>query len=222
MDIHKPKRWHGFREFLKEYLIIFVGVLTALAAEQGVEWLHWRHEVKEGRAALHREMAFDASYFRDRITVRPCLDRQLDKVQAALDSAAGGTQAALAFPLIGPGRLTVTSQWAVEQASQTLTHFPREEMSGLSLWYDQTTAMKTWIDQEEEAWAKLATLDSPHAFAPTDLALARQELQRARYLHLLMTINAQRQLDRAKALGVDPDGPQATYVQGRCEERTAR
>ena len=43
MDIHKPKPWHGWREFLKEYVIIVVGVLTALAAEQAVEWLHWRH-----------------------------------------------------------------------------------------------------------------------------------------------------------------------------------
>ncbi len=43
MDLHKPKPWHGLREFLKEYLIIVVGVLTALTAEAGVEWLHWRH-----------------------------------------------------------------------------------------------------------------------------------------------------------------------------------
>ncbi len=49
MDIHKPKPWHGFREFLKEYVIIVVGVLTALGAEQGVEWLHWRHEVEAER-----------------------------------------------------------------------------------------------------------------------------------------------------------------------------
>jgi hypothetical protein len=29
---HKPKPWHGWREFLKEYVIVVVGVLTALAA----------------------------------------------------------------------------------------------------------------------------------------------------------------------------------------------
>jgi hypothetical protein len=29
-------------EFIKEYSIIFIGVLTALAAEQAVEWLHWQ------------------------------------------------------------------------------------------------------------------------------------------------------------------------------------
>ena len=34
MDIHKPKPWHGLREFLKEYLIIVIGVLTALTFVQ--------------------------------------------------------------------------------------------------------------------------------------------------------------------------------------------
>jgi hypothetical protein len=43
MDIHKPKPWHGLREFLKEYVIIAVGVMTALGAEAVVENLHWRH-----------------------------------------------------------------------------------------------------------------------------------------------------------------------------------
>lgn len=216
MDIHKPKPWLGLREFLKEYLIIFVGVLTALAAEQGVEWLHWRHEVKEGREALHREMALDTGYLRDRMTVQACLDRELDRMEAVLNSAAGGKPAPATFPLIGPGRLTTTSQWGVEQASQTLIHFPREEMSKLGLWYGQATAMDAWIDREEEAWAKLAALNSPQALGPMDLALARQELQRARYLHRLMTRNAGRQLDRAAALGVTPDPPQAIYIHNQC------
>jgi len=35
VEVHKPKPWHGVREFLKEYVIIVVEVLTALAAEQG-------------------------------------------------------------------------------------------------------------------------------------------------------------------------------------------
>jgi hypothetical protein len=56
MDIHKPKPWHGVREFLKEYVIIVVGVLTALGAEQGAEWLHVQTEVREARAALRQDM----------------------------------------------------------------------------------------------------------------------------------------------------------------------
>ena len=42
MDIHKSKPWHSVREFFKEYLIIVVGVLTALGAEQVAEATHER------------------------------------------------------------------------------------------------------------------------------------------------------------------------------------
>ena len=38
VEIHKPPRnWRGF---LKEYAVIVIGVLTALAAQQAAEW--WR------------------------------------------------------------------------------------------------------------------------------------------------------------------------------------
>ena len=59
MDIHKPKSWHGVREFLKEYAIVVVGVLTALGAQQVVETLHVRADVREAREALHQEMRRD-------------------------------------------------------------------------------------------------------------------------------------------------------------------
>jgi hypothetical protein len=59
MDIHKPKPWHGVREFLKEYLIIVIGVLTALGGEAVVQGLHVQSEVREARAAIHAEMRAD-------------------------------------------------------------------------------------------------------------------------------------------------------------------
>ncbi len=60
MDLHKPKSWHGWREFLKEYAIIVVGVATALAAEQAVEWWHWKNQVTESRALIATEGAIAA------------------------------------------------------------------------------------------------------------------------------------------------------------------
>ncbi len=66
MDIHKPKPWHGVREFLKEYVIIVVGVLTALGAEQLVEHLRWEGAVEEARASIHQEIAFNGGFFAER------------------------------------------------------------------------------------------------------------------------------------------------------------
>lgn len=61
MDIHKPKPWHGWREFLKEYGIIVLGVLTALGAEQAVEAMRTRADVAEARDALRAEISQDAT-----------------------------------------------------------------------------------------------------------------------------------------------------------------
>ena len=57
MDIHKPKPWHGWREFLKEYAIIVVGVLTALGAEQIAERIHEAHTSAEARENIRAEIA---------------------------------------------------------------------------------------------------------------------------------------------------------------------
>jgi hypothetical protein len=63
MDIHKPKPWHGWREFGKELTTIVLGVLIALVAEQAVEWLHHRTEVAEARHALDAEVRYDLAAF---------------------------------------------------------------------------------------------------------------------------------------------------------------
>ena len=89
MDIHKAKPWHGLREFLKEYTIIVVGVLTALGAEQGVEWLHWAHKVEDGRAAIRSELAGIAFNGELRIAFMGCWERRISFLQDQLEAAHG-------------------------------------------------------------------------------------------------------------------------------------
>ena len=87
MDIHKPKPWHGWREFLKEYGIIVLGVLTALGAEQLVESAHWAHRVAETRTQLNVELATDANHGLQWLSNAPCLDAQLAALNDALAQA---------------------------------------------------------------------------------------------------------------------------------------
>jgi len=80
MEIHKPKPVHGWREFLKEYGIIVLGVLTALALEQAVEWLHWRHMVQEHRVALRKEVEGIYTSMLTRADLQDCVDARLSIV----------------------------------------------------------------------------------------------------------------------------------------------
>lgn len=209
MEIHhKTLPIQNWREFAKEVGIIVLGVLIALSAEQAVEALHWYNAVADGRDALHREIAFDAAYLRDRISVAPCIDKRLTLADSLIEAAAAGTRQPLrSFNTVGPGRLTLISEWRAEQASQTLTHFPRDEFSRLGAFYDQLESIQGWIEREEDVWAEFGTLNSAGPLAPADVAILRRDLQLARNYETLMLINAKRQVDRARQLGVEP-GPQ--------------
>ncbi|THD51713.1 hypothetical protein, partial [Phenylobacterium sp.] len=80
MDIHKPKPWHGRREFLKEVATIVLGVLIAIAAEQLVEQLHWVHAVHDEREALSSELKGNLEAVVFRRAQEVCIDRRLNEL----------------------------------------------------------------------------------------------------------------------------------------------
>ena len=219
MDIHKPKPFHSLREFLGEIVVVVLGILIAIALEQLVEHFRWQQAVDAGRQSLHREMAFDGAYFRDRLTIAPCVDRRLDHVSALIEQAAKtGRVDRVDINVLGPGRLTLRSEWEAERASQTLTHFPREELSKLGVWYDQLENIRDWTSEEQVAWAKLAVLrNGPMGLSPMDIALLRQEVGLARNLEQLTALNARRELDRAREFGVQPGPARQDYLRAYCE-----
>ena len=215
---HKPKPVHGWRDFLKEYAIIVLGVLTALTAEQVAERFRWQEAVRDGRESLHREMAFNDGYLRDRLLVEPCIDRNIDAMARMVEAASK----AGALPKTGqislfPGRRLETSEWENERASQSLTHFPRDELEVLGRYYAQIDGLKGWDDEEIRAWANLAVLDNgPKHLGEADIAQLRVSIETARRMEFLITLNAQRVLDWSKSLGVRPAPVRKDWVRTRC------
>src|SRR3954464_5568238 len=136
MDIHKPKPIHNWREFLKEVGIIVLGVSIALAAEQGVEWWHWRHEVAIARKAISAETATNISYGIRRMRFVPCLETRLDELSHIVDEASRtGT-----LPPVGElgdftNNIWNTGEWNSLMASQTASHFPQDELANYNYIY---------------------------------------------------------------------------------------
>ena len=162
MDIHKPKPWHGWREFLKEYVIIVVGVLTALGGEQGVEWLHWRHQVGAARHALAADYQRILNWSAEREAVTPCIARRLAAVTAILDKASADRR----LPPLGdlgvmPNRGWDVRSWESLVSSQTLAHIPHEDMltfSQINLFVNSRQPLR---DEEMRNWAILDGMAGP-------------------------------------------------------------
>jgi hypothetical protein len=158
MDIHKPKPWHGVREFLKEYAIIVIGVLTALGAEQAAEGLHGRHVIHEAEAAMRSELLDDdlpQAYVR--IAATPCMAGDLKRLTSALDARIPprdfGVLAKAYFP---PIRTWDEDAWKTAGASGAASRMDGARLLRWSLAYQQIPFLQVWATRENDALANLS------------------------------------------------------------------
>jgi hypothetical protein len=135
---HKPKPFHGLREFLKEYGIIVLSVLTALALEQTVEWWHWRERVHEAAEAMRLELQTDdGPQAIARVAIEKCLDGQLDALQKAVEDGLDRAQIHRLAAAYSPPRRTWDAQaWQAATSSQVAAHIPAPMMIAWSTPYN--------------------------------------------------------------------------------------
>jgi hypothetical protein len=162
MDIHKPKPWHGVREFGKELLTVVVGVLIALAAEQGVEWLHWRHAVLETREQVAADERFVLRIAGEREGESACLARQFADIRAILDRAAASGRLEPVAALNGPTREAWTIlSFEPAVSGQVLPHMDVKERGLLTEANFWSEFIQRNRDEEDRAWAALRPLEGP-------------------------------------------------------------
>jgi hypothetical protein len=170
MDTHKPKPWRGWREFLKEYVIVVVGVLTALGAEQTVEWVHLNERVGQARERLVSEVQHQYLVDGEFLAVQPCLERQLDRIEQAVLASGPilsplpintNTQAHISFVYHAPSRSWTDSAWQSAIAEGLTSRFSPTERRMLPIHYSQMGRMRALADQEVAAGGQLLALSKP-------------------------------------------------------------
>jgi hypothetical protein len=198
VGVHKPKPWRGLRGFAKEYLIIVIGVLTALGAQQVVETLHQGNEVAEAREALHAELAVNASTGKFVQAEVDCLAGQLD----ALDAWANGG----ARPGVIRTQLPsyASSAWDVVKTG-AVPHMPLKERLAYSRFYDTLENARYAIENTRNIYTRLNGLQRLEALRSEEARRLIEEIGQARVMGRVRKANGAALVDRAKALGVEPD-----------------
>ena len=217
MDIHKPKPWHGLREFLKEYLIIVVGVLTALAGEQAVEWLHWRHiatDAEQDLATGLQPNLLNAGQF---IADAPCQRARLSALAKALEQPGSAWRGAplaaplgrsddAATPAVVDGLAPIWSHaaWEAALANGALLHMPKARVEGYADLYHFVELAREREVLMFYAYPQLTAL-------AIDRTLTAEE--KGRYLNVVAEVDQKEQLmvvlsrlllQRAHRMGLDP------------------
>jgi hypothetical protein len=184
MDIHKPKPLHGWREFLKEYGIIVLGVLTALFFEQMVETMHWNHAVKAERSALRGEVQANLDAVLYRQSEQACIDRRLAEIAEVFHRQAHNQPLGLKGPVLRPQPwLESRGSWQIALSDQALSHMPLDEKLKFSDAFDAFEAYDALRETEDQAWRRLSLLDDPSLLTPADWSTLHAEYADARGLN---------------------------------------
>jgi hypothetical protein len=182
MDIHKPKPVRSWREFLTEVGTIVLGVSIALAAEQGVEYIHWRNQVTEARKSIASEMALNISTAMIRLRTQDCTERRLDELAKILDTASRtGSLPPIGYIGMPPRSQWTSGSWESILASQAATHFPRQQLATLARAFYGINSARAQSLAEYEDWSDLNAMVGPgRRLDPASEADLRKALGRAR------------------------------------------
>ena len=200
--MEKPKpNWRGW---LKEYAVIVIGVLTALAAQQAADWWRWRSEVAEARILITSELAGNVRQAIWRLRTEKCGERRLDELGAILDNASRTG----ALPPVGdigtpPPGLWISGAWESAESSQAAVHFPRQEMAALTTIYKFIQRANELNSQESIQWNELYAIVGPgRRMDAASEARLRSALSQARALNRAMTVVGDNIVQKVKALAL--------------------
>ena len=205
LDIHKPKPWQGWREFLKEYAIVVIGVLTALAGEQAVEALHWRHEVADTREALSTELSNTLGVLQLISAQDRCIDVRLNLLKSWAEGQAHLNKPHLAAASNRPRLYALkTTVWDLVKASQVASHMSLPERDRYAVLYEGLLNQTGNILREREAWVSLARYDGLARLDGANAKRLSDDVAEARARALSRRSNTPTLLDWGRQLGVSP------------------
>ena len=205
MDIQKPKPWRGVREFLKEYLIIVVGVLTALGAEQAAVALRDRTAAAEAREAIGAEVVIDLTRIQQRDFAHECVEARLDDIERIVDGAAADGRIRAPTWIGRPPRYAVESvRWEAASQSGRVSLLPSKWQSRLGFVY---TTLRYYYDlnnAEEQTWSRLDGLTGLDRLSPDGKLTIKGEIEQARFYNGSLHQIAGLVLRRAAEEGLRP------------------
>lgn len=181
MEIHRPKAARSWREFCIEIATIICGILIALGLEQGIEWLHWRHEAHVAREALSFDFRRLVGMAAQTDAYSPCVARRLGEFSDALDQA----QTTARLPPMGFGGMPLFQGWSLRSlpgitAGQTLAHLSNHDQLALSYVVASMDWARADRDEASRDWGVLHTMIGPgRPTSDAEIASLRAALGRA-------------------------------------------
>lgn len=194
LRLKPPNGWHAVAW---ELLIVTLGVLIALGAQQLVEAANWRREVAGFRDSVRGEIELNLGSYPYRAKQKQCIKNRLDELQRWLDGWRAGRPLQLTGPIGVPAsRVIRTSVWASRDPG-TFAHMPRAEKEEYAFLYDEFSNNEVHRLDERNAWFEIAGFNGANMLDHQDQMRLQALIVRARLRDQRIDSNAERFLRRA-------------------------
>ena len=157
MRLNLPKPMHGWRAFAGEVGIIVLGVLLALGAQQFVEDMNWRQDVRQTRKAIDAESSHNLAALRHRLNQRPCVAERLAELDRWARTIGAGKPLRLKKPIQPPIYFAVRTAVWDSTSGEVSSRMPLEAKLDYAALYG---AMKTFADLLNDEQTQWSTLES--------------------------------------------------------------
>src|SRR3954447_4738741 len=172
MKLSSVKPLHGWRSFFGEVGVIVLGVLLALGAQQVMQDIQIRSDVREFRKTIDREMGMDVYAFDLRASQFDCDQKKLAELTKWLDQSRTSPSAPAIYshgPLVSsPAR----SAWNSRDA-ETYRQLPADVRQKYAMLYDDVDNGWEITKLELAAWTALAAFSVPGPITLEDRRRAR-------------------------------------------------
>lgn len=190
-----------------EVLVVTLGVLIAIVADQLVDDARWRREVREFRRAVDRDIAWSLAGYQVRLRQSDCVQRRIAELERWRDSWREGRPKRLTGEIGRPIVTGVpTSAWA-SRSSELMLHIPyqvRRDYGSLNDSLSNIYGIYGQIAGESEVWRSLAAFNGAKRLSDDNLMRLSELIFRAKYYQRLLNRNAPRAFRTAARLGITP------------------
>lgn len=187
-----------------EVLVVTVGVLIAIIAEQLVENARWRSEVREFRRAVDRDIAFSLAGYQVRLRQSGCVERRVAELERWRDSLRSGRPLKMSGEIgriISPGM--PTSAWG-SRSSELMRHIPYETRRDYGSLNDSLSNYNQILTAEREVWRSLAAFNGASQLSGDNLLRLNELIYRAETSQRLLRLNFPRAMKTAARLDITP------------------
>ena len=181
MAMRVPAPLHGWRAFVGEVGVVLLGVLLALGAQQLVQEVQVRSDIREFRATIDREIGMNVYALDLRASQFGCDRRRLAELANWLDQSRSEPTAPAIYPHAPLVSSPYRSAWNSRDA-ETYRQLPADVRQKYAMFYDDVDNEWEITKLELAAWGSLAAFSEPGPMALEDRRKVRSAITSLRGL----------------------------------------